>query len=247
MVNLEELILFLSILRVDSTYIDGTQLYDDILIYMPCLNKFTFNIDACVLCKNTKITLPLNEDIQRSFIGRRYGEVDSYIETLPTKDESSCHIYSLPYQFKIFFCRSNSFQGGMFPHVRCLFMLNLRPFKRHFFNVISQNFPLLDKLYIHNDQPQTDKQQSTTFITFPHLILLDLSLAHVDYAEQFLSERNTHLPRLLDLKIRYESLAIVTNNFTNDATRLNCAKVTRLKIKEPFVRPEKFHQCFPLL
>jgi hypothetical protein len=72
MINLEKLILFLSILRVDSTYVDGIQLYDDILVYMPHLNKFTFNIDAGVLCKNTKIALQSNEDIQRSFIGRRY-------------------------------------------------------------------------------------------------------------------------------------------------------------------------------
>jgi hypothetical protein len=247
MINLEELILFLSILRVDSTYVDGIQLYDDILIYMPLLKKFTFSIDTGVLCKNIKINLPSNEDIQRSFIGRRYEQVASYIQTHPTKDESRCHIYSLPYQFKTFFNRSNSFHGGMFHNVWCLFTIDFRPFERNFFKVISQSFPVLEKLYIHNDKPQIDKQQSTTFIMFPHLILLDLYLAHVNYAEQFLIDKNCHLPRLLNLGIKYESLATVTHNFTNDATRLTCAKVTSLEIDEQVVRPKNFGQYFPLL
>ena len=46
MINLEELILFLSIIRADKNYIDGDQLYDDILVYMPRINKFTFNIET---------------------------------------------------------------------------------------------------------------------------------------------------------------------------------------------------------
>ncbi|CAF1320300.1 unnamed protein product [Rotaria sordida] len=42
MSNLEELTLYLSIRRIESTYIDGTHLYDEILIHMPQLNKFNF-------------------------------------------------------------------------------------------------------------------------------------------------------------------------------------------------------------
>ena len=44
MINLEELKLYLSVDRYDSTYIDGIQLYDQFLIYMTQLKKFTFNI-----------------------------------------------------------------------------------------------------------------------------------------------------------------------------------------------------------
>jgi hypothetical protein len=78
-------------------------------------------------------------------------------------------------------------------------------------------------------------------------MLLKLETAHVDYAEQFLLEKNTYLPRLMNLNIGFESLAMVTNNFTNDAARINCAKLKCLNIDEPFVRPENFHQFFPLL
>jgi hypothetical protein len=247
MINLEELILFLLILRVHSTYVDGIQLYDDILIYMPLLKKFIFNIDTSVLWKNTETALPSNEDIQHSFIGRRYEQIGSYIQTNSTKGKSKCHIYSIPYQFKVLFYRSNSFHGGMFHNVRSLFMIDFRPFERNFFEVISQHFPVLNKLYIYNGEPQRDKEQSTTFIMFPHLIFLSLYFAHVDYAEQFLIDKNCHLPRLLNLGIKYELLATVTHNFTNDATRITCAKLTSLVIREPFVRSENFHQYFPLL
>ena len=44
MINLEELKLYLLVIRFDSTYIDGIQLYDQFLIYMTQLKKFTFNI-----------------------------------------------------------------------------------------------------------------------------------------------------------------------------------------------------------
>ncbi len=247
MINLEELKLYLSILRVNSTYIDGIQLYDEIIIYMPRLNKFYLSIDTCVVNTNVKIDLPSNEDIQHSFIGRRYGQVGSDVHSIAIKKGiSRCHIYSLPYQFKHFDYLNNSFKGGLFDKVRSLLMLDSRPFEHNFFKVISQSFPFLQTLRILNSKPQQNKQQSST-ILFPHLILLDLATAHVDYAEQFLFNKNTHLPRLLNLSIGYESLAMVTNNFTNDAARLNCAKLTNLDIEKPFVRSKNFHQYFPFL
>jgi hypothetical protein len=126
-------------------------------------------------------------------------------------------------------------------------MEDSHPFEHNFFKVISEDFPYLKELSILNNEPQKDKQQSRTTIIFPHLILLDIVSAHVDYAENFLSEENIHLPHLMDLEIRYESLAIVTNNFTSDATRLTCSKVTCLTIDEPFVRPANFHRYFPVL
>ncbi|CAF1301761.1 unnamed protein product [Rotaria sordida] len=72
MINLEELILFLSIIRFNSTFIDGIQLYDQFLIYMPRLNKFTFSIITVVV--NNNIHLSSHKDIQHSFIGKRYGQ-----------------------------------------------------------------------------------------------------------------------------------------------------------------------------
>jgi hypothetical protein len=126
-------------------------------------------------------------------------------------------------------------------------MYGTRSFEPKLFKVISQDFPLLTYLSINNDKRQKKKQYSPTLTTFSHLIVLNLQMAHVDYAEQFLFEKNTYLPRLFDLKIEHKSIVTVTNNFTNDEARLNCAKLKSLDIKDPFVRPENFHQFFPLL
>jgi hypothetical protein len=247
MINLEELTLFLVVNRNDSAYIDGIQLHDEILIYMPRLYKFTFSIRTHVFNTYFEIDLPSNDDIQRSFIKRKFAKVGSYVHSLPLKVLSECHVYSLPYQFEDFFYLNNSFPGGMFHKVRYMVMKDSRPFEHKLFKLISQDFPFLNNLFVINNQPQNDQQQSFSLILFPHLENLMLQASHVDYAEQFLDDKKTHLPRLQTLSIKYESLAMVTNNFTNDATRLNCAKVEVLYLEEPFVRPENFHQYFPLL
>ena len=135
----------------------------------------------------------------------------------------------------------------MFNNVRSLMMSDSCPFEHSFFKFISESFPLLEMLHICNDKPQKEKQQSRTCITFAHLIFLHIDSSHVDYAAQFLFDQYCHLPCLLDLVIDYESLLRVTNNFTNDAARVTCSKVTSLRVKEPFVPPKNFHQYFPLL
>ena len=60
MINLEELKLLLSVIRIGSTYIDGIQLHDEILIYMPRLNKFIFNLDTYVDHNNIQIDFSSN-------------------------------------------------------------------------------------------------------------------------------------------------------------------------------------------
>ncbi|CAF3966728.1 unnamed protein product [Rotaria sordida] len=142
---------------------------------------------------------------------------------------------------------TSGFQGGMFNKVRWLVMLDIRPFENEFFQVISHSFPLLQRLSITNLQSQKNKQNSSTFITFAHLFELDLKRTHIDYVVQFLFDKNTSLPRLTHLTIRYEPLATVTQGFTNDAAHLTCAKIKRLVIQEPFVRPEKFLSYFSSL
>ncbi|CAF3914460.1 unnamed protein product, partial [Rotaria sordida] len=196
MINLEELILFLLVIRVNSNYIDGIQLNDDILIHMPRLKKFAFSINTGAIIENTKIRLQSNEDIRNSFIGRRYGQVGSYVFFKQMEEIGHCHIYSLPYQFEHFFGLSNSFhfQDVIYDKVRRLTMNDIAlPFEHQFFKLISYYFPFLKELTIFNGEGQKDKQDSSTLIIFPHLIFLDLN-SHVDYAEQFLLAKKTHLP-----------------------------------------------------
>ncbi|CAF1170067.1 unnamed protein product [Adineta steineri] len=259
MINLEELILFLTVIRTDSTLIDGIELYDQVLVHMSQLNKFIFSIYTGVFIENNEIVIPSNQAIQDSFIGKEYGQVGSYVHFEPRKPTNriidfekakavvKSHIYSLPYQFESFLHLNNSFQGGMFVTVRCLTMTDSFPFEREFFKTISDSFPFIKNLKISNLEPLKKKQHPATVISFPHLNLLNLVNAHDDYAEQFLVDTNTHLPCLLDLCILYESLEIVTNNFTNDATRLYCSKLKGLHIDKPYVRRKHFDEYFCLL
>jgi hypothetical protein len=231
MINLEELKLYLLIEVFNLNYIDGIQLYNELLCHMNKLNKFTFNIQTLVYSCNTNINLSSNEDIQRSFIGKGiYKQIGSYININSNMIKSKCHIYSLPYQFEYLLEITNSFPGGMFHTVRYLVISDIFPFEYKFFQLISHDIPFIEILHIRNVQPQKDKQNSSTeLLKFPHLKLLDLELAHVDYAEQFLLKKITYLPNLFNLYIKYESLIMITNNFTIDTTYFNFSRVKDLK------------------
>jgi hypothetical protein len=218
---------------------------------MPRLNKFTFSINTELRIKNDiKIDIATKEDIQHSFISKEVGQVQvgSYVYSKLFGSVIKYHIYSLPYQFENSLRLNNSFQGGMFHTVRCLTMKDdISYFEHQLFKVISQDFPFLKKLVIKNVLPQQKKQHSSSLIAFPHLILLNLFEAHVDYAEQFLVDKNTHLPCLPDLCIKFESLEMVTKNFIYDATRLTCAKLKKLHIDGLFVESKNFHKYFSSL
>ena len=85
----------------------------------------------------------------------------------------------------------NSFQGGVFDKVRSMFMIMIDsyPFEHELFKQVSQRFPFLRSTTLINSIAQTNKQHSSTLITFPHLEQLDIALAYVDYAEQLLFEK----------------------------------------------------------
>ena len=247
MINLEELNLFLLVTRVDSTFIDGIQLHDQFLIYMTQLKKFTFNIKTEIRHWNVVVELPSNEYIQRSFIGRGYQQVASYVHASSITTLDTCHMYSLPFDFEYFIDLDNSFQGGMFHKVRYLKMNDRYPFEYKLIKLISQDLPFLQFLYINNSCEQKKKEDSSGLITFPYLTFLDLQDACVDYAQLFLLKTKMHLPRLLNLCIEYRSLRSITNNFTNDASYFNFETLKNLEVCEPFVVPKNFHRYFPSL
>ncbi|CAF2083744.1 unnamed protein product, partial [Rotaria magnacalcarata] len=85
MPNIEELTLFLSVIRMESTYIDGIHLHDEILIHVPRLDKLLFSITTILYNINAKIELPSNDDIQRGFIEKEIYQADSYVINDPSK------------------------------------------------------------------------------------------------------------------------------------------------------------------
>ncbi len=164
------------------------------------------------------------------------------------KNRGNCHVYSLPYRFHDFIFMGSCFQGGRFDKVRLLSMLDRRPFEYELFKIISQDIPFLQALYIYNFIPQKNKQHhSSTLIAFNHLCTLNLHTVHPDYAIQLLSDKNTRLPALKNLQIEYKTLETVTNDFTNDTIRLNCAKIKSLVIDVHVGRSPNFDSYFPSL
>jgi hypothetical protein len=156
MLNLEELTLFLAIVRTKLNYIDGDQLDDEVLNYMPRLNKFIFSIHTHVSTEynQRKIDLQSNEDIRNSFIKRGIQSFDICSDDKHINNIGNCHVYSLPYQFNDFLFLANCFQGGRFDKVRLLLMEDVRPFEDELFKIICQDFLFLQTLIIFNDKPQ---------------------------------------------------------------------------------------------
>ncbi|CAF2498502.1 unnamed protein product [Rotaria sp. Silwood2] len=248
MLNLEELSLQLSVIRAKTSYIDGNQLYEQVLKYLPRLNKFMFNIHTHIINTRIDSDLPSNDDIRNSFIKQGFQLVGTCATKIFRNNGGDCHVYSLPYPFSDFLFLSNCFQGGQFNKVRILMMLDRYPFEHKLFKIISEDFPFLQKLIILNLKEQkNDQHHSSTLITFNHLLKLNLISAHNAYATLFLSDRSTRLPCLTNLKIRYSTLASVTNNFTNDETRLNCAKIKSLYVRDLTVHSQNFNSYFPSL
>ena len=206
---------------MDSTYISGNELHNQFLVYMSKLKKLTSDIKTIVRNENVDIKLPINEEIQNSFVGRLYQQVFSYIRTSSSKRSGVCPIYSLPYDFEYFFSVNNSFQGGRFEKVRQLQMKDIVPFKYELFQRISQSFPFLKNLYIINDQAMKKKLYVPTLITFHFLTFLRLDRADYDYGVLFLLRKYAHLPRLSHLHIEEQSLKKITKNFTIDSMDFN--------------------------
>ena len=128
---------------------------------------------------------------------------------------------------------SNNFPGGLFKYVHTISLYDEHPFEHEFFLQIAQSFPLMKELTVINAKPQKNKlyrksnndNQDLSIIKYPQLTVLDLCEAHDDYVEQFLVDTKMCLPYLL---VDYEAMKRVTENFTRNTTRINCAKLRSL-------------------
>jgi hypothetical protein len=251
MIKLEELTL--DILNKErTTFIDGTQINDRILVHMPDLCKFTFHISTEVELHHLA-HFSSNEDIQRTFINIGYQQVcciQNYIV-----GSVICHVFSLPFAFDYLGYIGNTFPPIDFSGVRDLTVHDKIAFKHEFFIRIARFFPLLKKLSVLNFRSQShmignsvsSNNELYSIVEYPDLISLNLQLSHINYIEQFLNETKTHLPHLNQLVVDYDELKIVTENFTRDETRRNCAKVKQLNIDKTIVHSKAVYEYFPLL
>jgi hypothetical protein len=190
-------------------------------------------------------------------------------------DKFICHVYSLPFTFTRLKYITNNFPNIVFNTVTHLYAYDTMAFEHEFFMRISQAFPVLKCFSVKNERMQpssermwwnerikpliermpswydyklkSDENLSDPIIEYPHLTLLDLMHAHCDYVTQFLSKTKTHLPRLTELKVKYDELVTVTEYFRRDDMRPNCSKVKRLVVEDSIDFSKDVYQYFPSL
>ncbi|CAM4847795.1 unnamed protein product, partial [Rotaria magnacalcarata] len=225
MLNLEELDLNLTA-HCYENFIDGDTLKKDILIYIPQLYKFTFNICSTIAHLN-QTNSSLNEHIQTTFKYFSNNEIITSIDHFQEEAYSQCHIYSCPYKWKFYNNITNNFRGGLFTTVTEVSVYDECPFEYQFFLRIAQSFPFMKELTIGNRKAQNKKQfiksnnnnQLLSIIEYPNLNRLDLSNTDDFYVELFLFHMNMSLPNNLHLCVEYQSLKRVTYYFTRYKTR----------------------------
>jgi hypothetical protein len=254
MLHLEKLTLSLRV-RDRTSFINGTHLDYYILSKMVHLHTFIFDIvTECVMIYAQPELSP--DDIRRTFIEKGH-HVDCYID-YHYRNIGRCHVYSLPFNMERIRHITHSFPGGMFMNVRVLRMCDdYHSFEHGFFAQISRSFPLLSRLTLCNTTEQKEKpsrqlvkpEELSSIIEYSHLVELNCACVHIDYVEQFLSNSNTRLPCLNKLDVQYEHLVTVTENFTRDTTRINCAKLKHITFdhKVAMVHSKNFYLYFPLL
>jgi hypothetical protein len=193
-----------------------------------------------------------NNDIKRNYMKIGCEEVSNIV--CLAGNTSTYHIFTLPFEFIELMSIGNIFPNIIFNYVIELWVHDVVPFEHEFFLRIAQAFPLLKILSVsdfsplsYNVKKSSDNIQSYQIVEYPHLTLLDVTRAGVNYIEQFLNETKTHLPSLAQLNVFYEKLRIITENFTREATRRNCARVTRLNTGRQIVGSKEYHIYFPLL
>ena len=249
MSSLEELTLAIRVCG-RASFVDGIYLHNAVLCHMPQLAKFRFDIisDFATIPKEIR---PSADDIRRTFIEKGH-HVDCYIDYHEYYSSyGRCHVYSVPFTMDRILQITHNFPGGNFNNVRILQINDhINSFEPAFFARVSHAFPLLNRLTlsIRYEQRRVSEEE-LSIIEYSHLSELRFRDVHVDYVEQFLSDTKTRLPCLSMLLVKYEQLTTVTEDFTRNATRVNCAKVKSIE----FYMPEKtiysthIYSYFPLL
>jgi hypothetical protein len=251
MTRLEEL--SLRLFAIDgSTVIDSIYLNREVLPYLPHLRRF--NVDIVSYAPSLSEVLEQNnEEIQHlSYNGKSHPLL--YYTAQQQYQAVRSHAFSLPFVFDSIYLISSRIPGGLFTNVRCVSFSDLYgPFEHEFLVQIAISFPRLTHLTVVDFRLQEEKrirEANTTGSTasaakFKYLTDLLLIGKYGGYAEQFLVETSTLLPRLTNLTIDYEALFTVTETFTWDATRRNCINIEHIDLSRAFVYSEEMCLYFP--
>ncbi|CAF3939595.1 unnamed protein product [Rotaria sp. Silwood2] len=187
------------------------------------VNRNTPIID--VIPFNNQLNLPSSEDIQKTFKNFQSNQVISFIDYFPKANEFHCYIYSYPYIWTDYNNITNNFRGGLFESVLKISLVDERPFEYEFFLQIAKSFPFIQQLHVHNREQQKNDTQQWSIIEYSHLTHINLVQTHENYLEQFLNNTKMSLLNSINLRVDYNALQRVIDNFTSDVTRMNCSKI----------------------
>ena len=231
-----------------TSFIDGTGIYNEILLHTPRLDQFIFHISSEIQLDHSLDPRPAKEDIQRTFTNIRCDQVECMVNY--QYDSVLCRVFSQPFVFDTLEKLGNTFPPVVFRYVTSLSVHDIVPFEHEFFVRIAQSFPLLKSLCVVNLQPQSslpNNNERHSVAEYRYLSSLRLFGCHTDYIEQFLTRTKTYLHALVKLTVDYDQLAIATDNFTRTTTRINCAQVEALRLNQTLACPQGFYLHFPLL
>jgi hypothetical protein len=220
MSNLEKLTLYLRIKNRDRC-IDGTLLQNEILVYMPQLHSLTFYICTCINTVGLLYHLS-SEDIQRAFTNIGQQHVASTINYI-SSEQIKCSIFSIPFTFDCLEDVGHMIPNIIFNYVTYLVVRDIISCNHEFFIQVARAFPLLKTFRILNMESQSCRltnSQLYEIAEYRHLTYLEMLCGNIDYLEQFLNKTKTCVPCLTKLKVVYNNLRIVTDNFTREETRL---------------------------
>ena len=233
-------------------FIDGQNLTKNIINHMPLLTQFTFHIHSLTNFYNPN-NIPSNEYIQETFRDFPNEQILSDVDYFQENGYSQCHIYSYPYPSQVSYYDgiTNNFPVGIFQRVRKVSLQDEQPFEHEFFLLISQSFPFVERLKIHNRKAQRNKRfrkspnEHFSIIEFPYLADLCLNYAHADYYEQFLSQNKSCLPNDIHVTMDYRLAKEITHNFRRNITRKNCAKMRSVYFQSKLTFPDHIKDYFP--
>ncbi|CAF1514089.1 unnamed protein product [Rotaria sordida] len=144
-------------------------------------------------------------------------------------------------------CARLNFNDSLHPYIRSSTLLKLNISVQCFDDclcILDGRFNQLysfsvDLGYIHIPEEMENRGD------LPNLNELVIIDVHDDYIEEFLFDTKTYLPYNIILHINHESLQRVTNNFTRDATRINCAKINKLNLTGELKCSNSLKEYFP--
>jgi len=252
MINLQKLTLYL-VFESNGGFLNPIDLVNQFSTYSNQLESFSFYISTEENNREDLVRYLTKNEMKQTNLNIKYEQMSNIFSK--SSIGSTYHVFTLPFEFSVLTSIGHQFPKIIFDSVIDLWISSDVSFEHEFFLRVAKYFPMLKHFYVmtlnsnflNKNKSFDDTRRDEPIVEYPHLVLLDLTRTDVDVIDELLNENKTRLPRLNYLSVRYEDLRITTQDFTREATRRNCANVTKLITWRQIVGSQQFHLHFPSL